>query len=138
MTPNISRRDALVRLSALSLTALLPNAAWASDPEPMEHPDPRPGITSEHVLPAEKLAKKRASVRKVYDAARSYPEIFDGLLCGCECKGPMGHRSLLSCYESEQPMGCMACREEAELVGKLANEGKSLAEIRKAVDKEYS
>lgn len=138
MTANISRRDALRRLSALSLTALVPNTAWASDSEPMEHPDPRPGITGEHVLSAERLAKKRASVREAYEAARSYPEIFDGLLCGCECKGTMGHRSLLSCYESEQPMGCVACREEAELVGKLAKEGKSLAEIRKAVDKEYS
>jgi hypothetical protein len=31
----------------------------------------------------------------------------------------------------------MACREEAELVGRLAKEGKTLEEIRKAVDLEF-
>jgi hypothetical protein len=47
------------------------------------------------------------------------------------------HRSLLSCYETEQPTGCWSCREAGEYVGKLAKEGKSLAEIRAAVDKKF-
>jgi hypothetical protein len=49
----------------------------------------------------------------------------------------MNHRSLLSCFESRQAMGCMACREEGELVGRLARDGKTLEEIRHAVDLEF-
>lgn len=133
----LSRRDALTRLAALlAVTVIRPRHLHASALKPFEHPDPRPGITGEHVLPDEKLGKKK-SVHEAFDAARSYPEIFDGLFCACDCKGSMGHRSLLSCYESTQPINCGGCREEGEFVGKLAREGKSLAEIRQAVDKEY-
>jgi hypothetical protein len=77
-------------------------------------------------------------VREAYEAARTHPEIFDGLYCACECDKSMGHRSLLSCFESRQAIGCMACREEAELVGRLAKDGKTLAEIRHAVDLEFA
>ena len=133
----LTRRDVLTRMATLLAGAVIrPRNLGALGLKPFEHPDPRPGITGEHVLPVEKLGKKK-SVRESFEAARTYPEIFDGLFCACDCKGSMGHRSLLACYESEQPIGCMGCREEAELVGKLAKEGKSLAEIRVAVDKEY-
>ena len=50
----------------------------------------------------------------------------------------LDHRSLLSCFESRQAIGCMACREEAELVVRLARDGKTLEEIRLAVDKEFA
>jgi hypothetical protein len=80
----------------------------------------------------------RRRVREAYEAARTHPEIFDGLYCACECDKSMGHRSLLSCFESRQAIGCMACREEAELVGRLAKDGKTLAEIRHAVDLEFA
>jgi hypothetical protein len=137
----LSRRSALARLGGY-LTAIVlarPGLASALALKPHEHPEPRPGITAEHVLPDEKLktAKRMKGVHEAYNAAREYPEIFDGVYCGCDCKGSMGHRSLLVCYESEQPMGCGACQEEAMLVGKLAKEGKGLEEIRAAVDKEY-
>ena len=103
----------------------------------MTHPDPRPDITAERVLTAEALGSSRKEkVLSAYEGARTYPELFDGLGCACGCTGagPM-HRSLLSCYESMQPTGCIACQEEANLVAKLAKDGKQLAEIREAVDK---
>lgn len=80
----------------------------------------------------------RRRVREAYAAARTHPELFDGVYCACECDKSMGHRSLLSCFESRQAIGCMACREEAELVGRMARDGKTLDEIRLAVDKEYA
>jgi hypothetical protein len=101
------------------------------------HPDPRPGITAERVLTAEALGSSRkGKVLSAYEAARAYPELFDGLACTCGCTGvgPM-HRSLLVCYETMQPTGCIACQEEANLVAKLAKELKTLIEIREAVDK---
>ena len=135
----LSRRSAIARIATFAALGVLPRRLWgeALDPTPLAHPDPRPGITSEKVLSEEALAKKRQSVRDAYAAARAHPELFDGVACGCECSKSMGHRSLLSCFESEQPIGCAACREEGELVGRLAKAGKDLAAIRKAVDEEY-
>ena len=89
------------------------------------------------MLPESEIGDRRR-VREAYEAARSHPELFDGVYCACECDKSMGHRSLLSCFESRQAIGCMACREEAELVARLARDGKTLAEIRLAVDEEFA
>jgi len=130
----------------LALTALLATpAAWrdaVADHLPkaragFPHPDPRPGITGDNVLPESEIGERRR-VREAYAAARTHPEVFDGLYCACECDKSMGHRSLLSCFESRQAIGCMACREEAELVARLARDGKTLTEIRLAVDEEFA
>lgn len=101
------------------------------------HPDPRPGVTGEHVLPEDEIGSRKR-VREAYAAARTHPEMFDGVYCACECHESMSHRSLLSCFESRQAVGCAACREEGELVGRLARDGKTLEEIRRAVDGEFS
>lgn len=133
----ITRRSALARIGGFVIFgALRLPVGRRADPKPFPHPDPRPGITGAHVLPADDLPKKK-SVRDAYDAARTYPEIFDGIFCPCDCHDSMGHRSLLSCFESKQPTGCWGCREAAEFILPLAKEGKSLAEIRQAVDKKF-
>ena len=135
MSDNLSRRAALSRLGQLAAVAILP---WNSsrDAEGFEHPDPRPGITAGNVLPDDTIGDKK-SVREAYAAARAHPELFDGLYCACECSKGMNHRSLLSCFESMQPAGCHGCREQAALVARMARQGKSLAEIRKAVDEKW-
>ena len=102
----------------------------------VEHPEPRPGITGEHVLPASGFKNKR--VATAYDHAREIPETLDGLYCHCNCAHAMNHRSLLSCFEGDQAAGCMTCREEGELAYSLVKEGKTLAEIRTAIDREFS
>ncbi len=135
-----TRRRFLVALSGLLATP----AAWrdavahhvTTPRKGFPHPDPRPGITGENVLAEAEIGERRR-VREAYEAARTHPELFDGVYCACECDKSMGHRSLLSCFESRQAIGCMACREEAELVTRLARDGKSLAEIRLAVDEEF-
>ena len=104
-------------------------------PSHTEHPDPRPGITAEHVLPADHF--KDPEVRKNYDMAREIPEVLDGLYCHCDCAKPLHHRSLLSCFESEQPSGCGTCQHEMKLAYKLHADGKTLDEIRKAVDAKF-
>jgi hypothetical protein len=106
----------------------------------LEHPEPREGITGELVLAGDALGKfkDRAKIAKAYASAKANPAIYDGIACACSCGDRGGsHRSLLSCYESMQPTGCGACQEEAELVMKLIDDGKSLAEIRTAVDKKF-
>ena len=111
----------------------------AMKPFSMEHPDPRPGITAEHVLTTEALGSgRKEKLLASYDAARANPEIFDGLACACGCTGKNGsHRSLLTCFETMQPTGCFGCQEESLLVASLIKDGKSLAEIRTVIDKKW-
>jgi hypothetical protein len=116
-----------------------PTFEAAPPAEPLIHPDPRPGITAERVLAAEALGTRSQKVLAAYGAARLYPEIFDGLGCGCGCtEGKHAtHRSLLVCYETKQPTGCWTCQQEAEFVRGLADQKTSLTEIRAAVDKKF-
>src|SRR5207237_1740045 len=53
----------------------------------LHHPDPRPGINADHVLTADDLGDlgKKKSVAAAYEAAREYPEVFDGIACVCGC-----------------------------------------------------
>src|SRR4051812_27052740 len=84
------------------------------------HPDPRPGVNAERVLSTDALGLlPEDKVVAAYNAARKYPELFDGLSCACGCTGKHGtHRSLLVCYETRQPTSCAGCRDEAQLVAK--------------------
>jgi predicted RNase H-related nuclease YkuK (DUF458 family) len=116
----------------------------------VKHPDPRPGITAEKVLTAaayekevrkleksdERYQKVLKRVSQAYEHAREIPEVLDGLFCFCGCDS-YGHRSLLSCYEVVQAVGCWSCKDEAELAYSLHKEGKSLNEIRAAVEKKF-
>ena len=142
LTQPMSRRAFLERMSGLLVVAVMPGdvilrrfAVRSS----LEHPDPRPGITAEHVLSVEALSSiKSERVKDAYEWARAYPAIFDGIACGCGCSGHKGaHRSLLVCYETAQPTGCQACRDEAQLVARLAAKDTPLADIRAAVDKKF-
>jgi hypothetical protein len=119
--------------------------------EPGQHPDPRPDITAENILTPtqieanirtwakgeKSIAEKVTRINKVFDHAREIPQLLDGLYCYCDCKSA-GHRSLLSCFEVAQAVGCWSCKDEAELAYKLHGEGKSLDEIREAIDKKFA
>lgn len=141
-SPTLSRRRFLLAPAALAAAAILGTmgarvafaATWRRS---SVHPDPRPGITGERILAADALKTEKA--RKLYDEAREIPGILDGIHCYCECHDdPMNHRSLLSCFESDQAAGCYACGSEARLVHKLHGEGKTLEEIRQAVDRKFA
>jgi hypothetical protein len=141
---SITRSAFLRRASGLLAVAFVGRGRLPMTPAPMRmrlvHPDPRPGITSERVLTAEAVGKTyKGKVGEAYDAARAYPEVFDGIACACGCSPSSGtHRSLLVCYETMQPTGCHSCQTEALLVGRLAKRGDALDDIRKAVDKDDS
>lgn len=139
-SPSIDRADFLKRLCTLSVLAVVDRPTIPALANALKHPEPREGITAEKVLKPEELGEQtRKSVLEAYDIARQYPQIFDGLACACGCLGTTGplHRSLLVCYETRQPTGCHGCREQATFVARLAKNGKTLAEIRTAVDKEF-
>ncbi len=100
------------------------------------HPDPRPGITAERVLPPG-LVLNTPGAAEAYAAARSAPAVLDGVYCHCECAKHLGHRSLLTCFESDHGAQCDICMGEATLAARLAAQGSSLDAIRRAIDERF-
>ena len=135
-----SRRQFL-SLCAAGIGGLIPaRRAWASHLPSVRrgpHPEPRAGITAGNVLTREQLAGSE-DVLDVFDKVREIPEIVDGIRCQCGCADSPGFYSLLSCYESEgMARYCDICQGEARLAYRLHRSGKSLDEIRAAIDARY-
>jgi len=101
-----------------------------------EHPDPRPGITGETVVPASRYVQY-ARVSAVYAQAKEVASTLDGLYCHCDCSKHAGHRSLLSCFESDHGAACDICLTEASIAYRMTQDGRSLGEIRQAIDELY-
>ena len=137
--PALTRRAllrALAGASGAAVLASMPRALQAARPsrDGLEHPTPRPGITAEKVLADEEVPER---AKAAYAAAREIPEVLDGLYCHCDCGERDKMRSLLSCFETRMPTSCGICREEARMALRLHREGRSLEEIRAAVDRRY-
>jgi hypothetical protein len=71
---------------------------------------------------------------EAYEAARRVPQVLDGIYCHCNCSKTFGHRSLLTCFESDNGSRCDNCMNEAMMAEEMTGYGKSLAQIRKAID----
>lgn len=100
------------------------------------HPEPRPGITAERVLTGAAVPKTPGAV-EAYAAARAVPQVLDGAYCHCDCSKHAGHRSLLTCFESNHGASCDVCMGEAILAADMSSRGKTLAEIRRAIDRQF-
>ena len=98
------------------------------------HPDPRPGVTGRSVLRGE-IVPSRA--REVYTIAARIPSILDGLYCHCDCHDRDERRSLLSCFEDDMATTCGICQGQARMAGELHAQGKTLNEIRAALDQRW-
>jgi hypothetical protein len=103
---------------------------------PVAHPDPRSGVTAERVLPPG-MVLQTPQAAEAYAAARNGPQVLDGVYCHCECAKHFGHRSLLTCFESDHGAQCDICIGEALLATELAARGRSLADIRRAIDDRF-
>jgi hypothetical protein len=104
-----------------------------------KHPDPRPGIDASHVPAFDTVMRANAAAVEAFDEARTIPKILDGIRCQCGCSDQEGMRSLLSCYEGDEAMAlhCDICRDEARLAYRMKGKGRSLDQIRAAVDARY-
>ncbi|HEX8693347.1 MAG TPA: PCYCGC motif-containing (lipo)protein [Longimicrobium sp.] len=99
------------------------------------HPEPRPGIDATGVLP---VSQVKGRARQAYVAARRIPQVLDGIYCHCDCHERHPElRSLLDCYKSQMAADCGICQGQATLVLRLHREGKTLEDIRQAVDTAY-
>lgn len=124
-------------LAVLALPSRQALAAAIGRLTPLEdHPEPRPGVDASRVLPADQV---RTSVAELYDQVREIPHVVDGVRCYCGCADLDGFYSLLSCYEeSGMAQRCDVCQGEGELVYRLHGEGRTLDEIRAAVDRRFA
>ncbi len=139
----ISRRRFLAACLTVPAVALLPaRRAEASlpgaAPSPGDHPTPRPGIDASRVPLASELQDSRRSIA-AFDEVREIPQIVDGIRCQCGCAKLSGHYSLLSCFETKDAMAksCESCRKQARFAYRMHEAGKSLDEIRRAVDQQF-
>ena len=136
MSDTLNRRHFIGACSA-SFAALLAPAsrAWARSALP--HPSPRPGITAAKVLTRAEL-EDRPKLVALFDSVRKIPEVLDGIRCNCDCTSPPEMYSLLSCYEEAgMARDCIVCQGQGSLVVRLHTEGKTLDQIRAAVDAKF-
>jgi hypothetical protein len=133
----VTRRHFLSSASAAIALLALPTRARAMQ-SPGPHPTPRTGITAAKVLTKDKLGGK-ADLIELFDGVREIPEVIDGIRCQCGCATFDGFYSLLSCYEGDKAMAkmCHTCQGEGKLAIRLHKEGKSLDDIRTAIDAKF-
>ncbi len=134
----LSRRDVI---AALLLLPIAPRRAVHLCAEHVAHrgphPTPRPGIDASKVLSADKL-KDSPRVLLAFDEVRQIPQIVDGIRCHCGCASAPAFYSLLTCFEGDaMARMCDICRGQGRLAFRLHKGGKSLAEIRAAIDDRY-
>ena len=142
--PPIPRRGFLATsLSAVAALALVPHRALgrcvaagavaAAGP----HPTPRPGIDASRVLASEQIGDDEPDVRAAFEQVRRIPQIVDGIRCHCGCADRL--YSLLGCFEGEHAMAmhCRVCQGQGRLAYRLHRDGKTLDEIRSAIDARY-
>lgn len=104
---------------------------------PGPHPDPRPDVDASHVLTAAEL-QDAPDVIPLYDGIREIPHIADGIRCQCGCADIPGYRSLLTCFESEgMAKWCEICQTEGRMVVRLHQAGRTLDQIRAAIDARF-
>jgi len=77
-------------------------------------------------------------VRRAYAAARQYAHVLEKIYCYCRCKENIGHRALVECFESDHGANCDVCMTEAITVARMTEQGRTPAEIQKAIDAFYA
>jgi hypothetical protein len=134
--PALTRRRFVAAAAAAVVAPLLPARAWARAAPPA-HPTPRPGITGAKVLTRAQLADAPDLV-PLFDAVREIPHVVDGIRCHCGCASLAGYYSLLSCYEAPaMAIACPVCQGQGRVAARLHRAGKTLDEIRVAVDAQF-
>ena len=139
--PKANRRQFLIQaaagLAGLFIPANAAVGAITDAPVHGPHPTPRPGITGAKVLTKEQLADTPDFI-PLFDDIRAIPEIADGIRCNCGCAGLPGFYSLLSCYEGDgMARECRICEGQGRVIARLRKEGKTLEQIRVAIDAQF-
>ena len=134
----ITRRHFVALLPATLIAGIGNARRGLAAPRPFgDHPTPRPGITAAKVLTKDQLGEHQDAA-PVFDLVRQIPQVVDGIRCQCGCSALEGKYSLLSCYEADgMAAHCQICQGEGRLAYRLHKQGKSLDEIRAAIDAKF-
>ena len=100
------------------------------------HPEPRADAQDRHVVAGAQYASY-PRVAEVYNEVATVPQVIDGIYCYCMCSEHSGHYSLLDCYKDNHAARCDVCLSEADMAYEMHNDGKSLDDIRTAIDRLY-
>lgn len=107
-----------------------------SGPQVVRHPAPRADAAKQLTVdPARYTGYPR--VRLIYAMTAEIKPTLDGLYCYCRCAEHMGHRSLLTCFQSDHGAACDVCLGQAALAYWMKNRGASLDEIRRETDQKF-
>ena len=123
--------------AAILLIAVAALAVFMTTRGAAAHPAPRADAAAEEVVHHSHYADY-PRVESVYKQAAAIPHVLDGLHCYCECGAHSGHYSLLDCFKTDHGAGCDICLTSASVAFDLNKQGKSLEEIRAAVDELYT
>jgi len=94
-------------------------------------------------------AKQNPRVLNAYKVAVAEPQLLKAIPCYCGCREvrtqqfPQGHKSLYNCYRDDEGAFtnhgayCTICINEALESYSMLQEGKTLKEIREAIDSKY-
>ena len=142
MKASETRRGFLASAGAVAAIVILPPGLWALSARHHHaagpHPTPRKGITGAKVAKREDLPADSPAIVALFDAVRQIPAVLDGIRCNCGCSTTPGFYSLLSCYEGDaMAVDCKICQGQGRLVVRLNKSGKSLDQIREAVDAQF-
>ncbi len=100
------------------------------------HPEPRADAHERHVVDGAQYASY-PRVAAIYDRVAEVPHVIDGIYCYCACSEHSGHYSLLDCYKDAHAARCDVCLSEADMAYQMHRDGKSLDDIRTAIDRLY-
>lgn len=101
-----------------------------------DHPKPRADAHEHRVAPASRY-EGYPRVAQAYAHAADVKGTLDGVYCYCMCAEHSGHYSLLDCFRDDHAARCDVCMSEAELAWRMFQDGKTLDNIRDAVDGLY-
>jgi Protein of unknown function with PCYCGC motif len=99
------------------------------------HPTPRRDLPADYVVRADNVPER---ARDEYTMAARIPQVLDGLYCHCDCHERDGLRSLLDCFHGDMGTSCAICQGQVRRAFELHEQGRSLNDIRKILDAEFS
>lgn len=104
-----------------------------------QHPEPRSDAVAlaTTVVPAS-VYRAYPRAQRAYRIAREIPTVLDGMYCHCRCRENFEHRSLLTCFQSDHGAACDICITEAEIANQMVSQGRTLDDVREAVDRAFA
>lgn len=131
------RRNRAWAVAGLSVGAFIVAAVAVSQKNGLtHHPVPRATADQSHVVGSARYAEY-PRVAQSYEMAAAVPAVLDGLYCYCNCGQHAGHYSLLDCFDSDHAARCDVCMSEAVIAYQMTQNGASLDEVRREVDRTY-